>query len=145
MSIATNTSEDILTDTLLFWHGRLGWCERVSQKKYTFGTTLKEVWHEACVESKKMGKENDIYDKIIRAASAQRRGAGLGILQRSVHLRFPKALGSGFWSCLQIRKHKLRDVINLNSSHKSLDSSTSLVGGGAGMHALFLTCNCSQN
>lgn len=43
MRIATNTSEDILTDTLLFYLGRLGWLERVSWKKYTFGTTSKEV------------------------------------------------------------------------------------------------------
>lgn len=93
----------------------------------------------------KDGQREDIADKIIRTTRAQRGGAGLGILQRAVRLRFPKALGSGFWSYLQIRKQKLRDVINLNSSHKSLDSNTSLSGWGWGLHALFLTCNCSQN
>ena len=70
-----------------------------------------------------MGKGNYVDEEII-AAPAQRGGAGLGILQRSVHVCFPKALGSGFWPYLQVRKQKLRDVLILKNYLKSMYSTT---------------------
>lgn len=74
-----------------------------------------------------------------RTTRAQRGGVGLGILQRAVRLHFPKALGSGFWSYLQIRKQKLRDATNLNSSRKSLDFNTSLSGWGGAAFSVLVT------
>lgn len=73
----------------------------------------------------KMGKENDIDDK--NNTCTVGRGRSRHPTEGS-SLSFPKALGSGFWSYLQIRKQKLRDATNLNSSRKSLDFNTSLSG-----------------